>query len=150
MNDDNRMLNQNTPPVAPTVAEDQAQPQTVVQPIVPVALSAPVGSTNKEVGSIVSPVPEFVKPSEAEPQIEKDIAELGVEAKKDEPNITDEHKDFIDHAKQFTPVSSSPKSKITMPMSEEEVAEKLKTGQDDDSGKWLAGLIRKIIKIMGF
>jgi len=29
--------------------------------------------------------------------------------------------------------------------SEKEVEDKLKTGQDDDSGKWLAGLIRKII-----
>lgn len=144
MDDNTKIVNQNPPPVAQA---DQTQPQATVAPIQP---SAPVGSVNKELGSVVSPVSEFIKPSETEPQIEKDIAELGVEAKKDEPNITDEHKDFIDHAKQFTPVSSSSKNKITMPMSEEEVAEKLKTGQDDDSGKWLAGLIRKIIKVLGF
>ena len=34
-------------------------------------------------------------------------------------------------------------------MSEEEIADKLKTGRDDDSGKWLAGLIGKIIRAMG-
>lgn len=151
MDTNTKIVNQNVPPVAPTdqtaqadQTQPQVQPQAVTQPV------EPVGSTNKEAGPIVSPVPEFVKPSETQPQIEKDIAELGVEAKKDEPNIADEHKGFIDHAKQFTPVSSSPKNKITMPMSEEEVADKLKTGQNDDSGKWLAGLIRKIIKVLGF
>lgn len=138
MDDNVKIVNQNTPPATQA---NQAQPQAAVQPVAPIT---PVGSVNKEVGPMMSPVSEFVKPSETEPQIEKDIAELGVEAKKDSPDIADEHKDFIDHAGPYVPAPSS-SSKVTMPMSEEEVADKLKTGQDDDSGKWLASLIKKII-----
>ncbi|MDP2586085.1 MAG: hypothetical protein Q8P29_04370, partial [Candidatus Levybacteria bacterium] len=105
----------------------------------------PIGSVNKEVGPVGATTSEFVKPSETQPQIDQGLAELGVEARKDEPSITDEHKDFINHAGPHTPISSSPSGKVTMPMSEEEVGDMLKTGEDDDSGKWLAGLIRKII-----
>lgn len=141
MNDDNKIVNQNVDPVAKAIP---AQPQTPVQ-----APPAPVGGANKETGPITAPVSEFIKPSEAEPQIDKEIVDLGVEAKKDAPNVTDEHKDVIDHAKQFTPVPSSASSAIKLPMSEDEIASKLKTGQDDDSGKWLAGLIKKIIGAMG-
>lgn len=138
--DNNKIVNQNANPVAQT---NQAQPQAPVQPAVP------VGSPNKETGHVGLSVSEFVKPSETEPQINQELAGLGVETKKDEPNIADEHKQVIDHAKQFSPVPSSPSSKVSLPMTEEEIGEKLKTGQDDDSEKWLAGLIKKIIKVMG-
>lgn len=137
MNDDNQNVNQNTPP-PPVAQTDQTQPQ--IQPV------APVGSVNKEVGPVVSPVSESVKLSETEPRISQELKDLGIEAKKDEPNITDEHRSFIDHAKQFTPVSSSSSGKITMPMSEEDISRQLKTGQNDDSGKWLAWLLKKVIK----
>jgi hypothetical protein len=140
MNDDNKIVNQNANPV---IQGDQAQSQPQVQP------AGSVGSINKEAGPIGVPDSEFIKPSETQPQIDQELADLGVEVKKDSPSVTDEHRDFIDHAKQFTSVPSSPTGKITMPMSEEEVADKLKTGRDDDSGKWLAGLIKKIIKAMG-
>ena len=139
MNDDNKTVNQNTPP--PVAQTDQTQPQ--IQPV------APVGSVNKEVGPVVSSVSESVKPTDAEPRISQELKDLGIEAKKDEPNIAGEHRDFIDHAKQFTPVSSSLSGKVTMPMSEKEIESQLKTGQNDDSGKWLAGLLQKIIKAMG-
>lgn len=145
MDDNAKIVNQNTPPV---VQDDQAQPQATVQPIAPVAS---VGSVNKEVGPIASPVSEFVKPTEAEPQISQELKESGVEAKSDRPDLTFEHKELgVDHAGPHVPVATSPSGKITMPMSEEEVADKLKTGQDDDSGKWLAGLINKVIAVMGF
>lgn len=144
MDDNNKIISQNVDPVAQA---SPVQPQTPVQP----AQSAqrPTGSLNKEVGPIVSDVSEFVKPTDTEPQIDKDLEELGIEARKDEPNIADESKQVIDHAKQFSPVPSFPSGKISLPMSENEVADRLKTGQDDDSGKWLAGLIRKIIAVMG-
>lgn len=140
MDDNTKIVNQTVNSVAQT---DQAQPQASVQP------TAPVGTVHKEMGPITSPVSEFVKPTDAEPQIDQELADLGAETKKDEPNITGEHRDFIDHAKQFTPVPTSPSGKITLPMSEKEVAEKLKAGQDDDSGKWLSKLIQKIMKVMG-
>jgi len=136
MDDNIKNVNQNANPVNPV---GQAQPQTPVQP------AAPVGAPNKETGPVSIPFSEFVKPSETQPQISQELADLGVETKKDEPNITDEHKRIIGHAKQFTPVPTGPSGKVTMPMSEEEVVAKLKIGQDDDSGKWLARLIKKII-----
>lgn len=122
------------------------QPQAPVQPVVPVA---PIGSANKEAGPVGSPISEFVKPTETEPEITKELKDLGVEAKKDEPNVTDEHKAFIDHAKQFASVQAPASSKVTLPMSEDEIADKLKTGQDDDSGKWLAGIVQKVIRAFG-
>lgn len=150
MNDDTN-LNQNSNPVAQTT---QAQPQPIVQPVAPPiqvpAQPTPVSGVNKETGPISAPVSEFVKPTEVQPQISQELKDLGVEAKKDEPNVTDEHKHVIDHAKQFSPVPNSPTGKVTMPMTEVEVADKLKTGQDDDSAKGLAKLIQKVIKAMGF
>jgi hypothetical protein len=139
VNDDNKVLNQNPPPSQSDQVQPQAQPQIQPQAVVP------VGSPNKETGPVVSLGNEFIKPSEAGPQVDGTLKELGVEAKKDEPNLSDEHKGIMEHAKEFTPVSASPSGNVVMPMSEEEIANKLKTGQDDDSGKWLAGLIKKII-----
>jgi hypothetical protein len=139
MSDDNIILNQNIPPSTQAV---QPEPQVTVQPTQPVA---PTVSANKETEPTISLTPEVVKPSEAEPQISKDLKELGIEAKKDAPEITDEHGGIVEHAKEFIPVSSSPSNKITMPMSEEEITAKLKAGQDDDSDKWLAKLLKKII-----
>lgn len=115
----------------------------------PVAPPVTVGSANKEAGPLVSPVSEFVKPTDAEPQISQELKDIGIEAKKDEPNVTDEHKGIIDHAKQFTPVSTGSSGKVSLPMSETEMLEKIKTGNSDDSGKWLAKLIEKVIKVLG-
>lgn len=137
-------MKQNTPSATPA---DQTQSQAVVQPATSVA---PAGAVNKEVEPVGASVSELAKPSETEPQISQELKELGIEAKKDTPDVGDEHKGIIEHAKQFTPVPSSPSGKITMPMSEKEIEDKLKTGRSDDSGKWLAGLIRKIIRAMGF
>ncbi|OGH17718.1 MAG: hypothetical protein A3C22_02670 [Candidatus Levybacteria bacterium RIFCSPHIGHO2_02_FULL_37_10] len=143
MNDDVGNLNQNTLSVNQAV---RAQPQPSQAPLQSVV---PASSPNKETGPISTSVSEFVKPTETEPQISQELKDIGIEAKKDAPDATDEHKGVIEHAKQFTPVSASPPGKVTMPMSEEEIADKLKTGRDDDSGKWLAGLIGKIIRAMG-
>lgn len=141
MNDDNQNVNQNTPP-PPVAQTDQTQPQ--IQPIMP------VGSVNKEVGPIVSPVSEAVKPTDAEPQISQELKDLGIEAKKDEPNITPEHKEIgVDHSGPHAPVPTSSSGNVILPMSEKEIESQLKTGQNDDSGKWLAGLLQKIIKAMG-
>jgi hypothetical protein len=136
MDDNNKTVSQN---ISQVVQDDQVQPQAQVQPVVP------TGSLNKETGPVSTPAPEFIKPSETEPQISQDLKELGIEAKKDEPNVSSEHKGIIEHAKQFAPISTPPSGKIVMPMSEEEIEKQLKTGQDDDSGKWLARLIKKII-----
>ena len=138
MNDDNKIVNQNVTPVAQT---DQSQTQPVV----------PVGSPNKETGPVGESISEFVKPSETEPQISQELKDIGIEEEKDAPDLTFEHKKAgIDHAGPYTPFPNQSSGKVKLPMSEAEIENQLKTGQDDDSGKWLAGLIQKIIKAMGF
>lgn len=142
MNDD-KNANQNVQATQATQADqaDSAQPQ--VQPVVS------AGSLHKEaeLHSVDQPQ-KFIEPSEKEPQLTPELKEAGVEAKKDGPDIADEDKQLINHAKQFTPVPTTPSNKIIMPMSEEEIASKLKTGQDDDSAKWLVQLINKIMAVM--
>lgn len=143
MDDNTKIADQNTNFVAQT---DQPQVQPAVQPIQTVGPVAPIGSANKEAGISTAPVSDFIKPSETQPQIDKDIAELGVEAKSDKPGLTFEHKALgVDHAGSNIVVATHASSPVTLPMTEEEIADKLKAGEDDDSGKWLAGLIKKII-----
>ncbi len=137
MNNDNKTLNQ---------TQNQVLPQAVIQPVQSVA---PVGSVNKEVGPIVAPVSEFIKPTETEPQISQELKDMGVVERKDALILDNSHKSIgIQHSGTSTPIQTAPTGKITLPMSEDEVADKLKSGQDDDSGKWLAALIKKIIAVM--
>lgn len=139
MNDDNKVVNQNTPPVVPV---DQVQPQAQVQPVVP------VGTVHKEMGPPIAVVSE-IKPAGAEVQheINQESAELGVKEIQDRPDLIKGVD--MQHAGPSVPVPTSPSGKVTMPMSEKEITDKLKTGQDDDSGKWLSKLIQKIMKVMG-
>lgn len=142
MND--KTASQNASPVAQPGQTDSAKPQSLSQKV---QSAQPVGSINKEAerGS----VSEFLKPTDAELPISQELKDIGVEEKKDEPNIADEHRNFIDHAKQFTSVPTTPSDKISLPMSEDKITEELKTAQDDDSSKWFAKLIEKVMKVLG-
>lgn len=149
MDSNNKIVNQNTPPVA---QNDQMQTQPTVAPVQPVA---PVGSVNKETGPIDVGKTKINELSPSSPEVSHEISQelkdIGVEENKDRPDLTFEHKEMgIEHAGPYVPVSTSPSNLIQYPMSEEEIADKLKTGQNDDSGKWLAGLVHKIMKVMGF
>lgn len=139
MNDDNKIVNQNANPIAQT---NQVQPQAPIQP------AAPIGTVHKEMGPPIAVASE-IKPAgtEVQHEISQESAELGVKEIQDRPDLTQ----VVDmrHAGPHVPVSTTPLNPIQYPMSEEEVAKKLKTGQDDDSGKWLSKLIQKIMKVMG-
>lgn len=122
---------------------DQLQPQT---PTAPISL---VGVPNKEAATAVS---EFVRPAgpEVKPSLSPEVSEAGVEVKTDRPDLTFEHKEIgLDHAGATQPVLTIPTGKVRLPMTEEEVANQLKVGQDDDSRKWLAGVIDRVIKALG-
>jgi hypothetical protein len=138
MDDNNKIVNQNTSQAAPPAGQVQSQAQA--QP------DLPTGAVNKEIGPIGGSDSEFVKLSEAEPQISKELKESGVEAKSDKPDLTFEHKELgLDHAGSNITVMTQSSSAVKLPMSEAEIKNKLKTGQDDDSEKWLAWLIKKIM-----
>ena len=129
-NDDKNVVNQNpnlTPPIA------QVQPQ----------VATPVGSSNKEVSPIM--------PSGAEVshEINQELKDLGVEEKKDRPEIKDEDFQFIQHAGPSVPVQTTSSGQVSLPMSEEEVEKELKMGKSDDSAKWYAVIIQKVRAVMG-
>ncbi|OGH24194.1 MAG: hypothetical protein A3B47_00700 [Candidatus Levybacteria bacterium RIFCSPLOWO2_01_FULL_39_24] len=116
-------------------------------------VTGPQGSLNKEKTPIGTNLSEFVRPAgpEISPNLPQEVSESGVEVKTDKPNLTLEHQELgMEHAGPNITVLTQPSAPIKLPMSEEEITNKLKTGQDDDSGKWQAGLIQKIIKAMGF
>lgn len=145
MDDNNKMVN----PVQPQVPSAQpalAQPAGHVQ--------IPTGSVNKEMGPVGLSSSQLteLQPTGAEVShnISQELKDLGVEESKDKPDLTQEHKQIgVDHAGPHVPAPSSFSGKVSLPMSEEEISKQLKTGRGDDSGKWLARLIQKIIKAMG-
>lgn len=124
----------------------------VSMPVSGSVVSSQVGSSKKEQAPVGQDVSEFVRPAgpEVNPNLSQEEKELGIEVKSERPNLTPGHQELgVDHAGPHVPVSLSPSGKVLLPMSEEEAEKQLKTGQDDDSGKWLARLIKKIIKVMG-
>lgn len=148
MDNNVNVVNQNPPPAVPADQANQSQPQAVVQPVY--EPSMPMGSVNKEAGPVVSPVPESASPTDTEPQISAELKDLGVETKSEKPELTPEHKELgVDHVGSNITVSVHAPASVKLPMTEEEIADRLKTGQDDDSGKWLAGLIQKIVRVIG-
>ena len=131
MNDNTKVLDQN-----PSI------PSAPIQPV------PGVGGANKEaVRPVVAPVSEFVRPSGAETvlNLPPEVSSANVKVQSDRPDLTFEHKQIgLNHANP--PVSIQSSNSIQLPMSEEEMAQKLETGQDDDSGKSLAKLLKKIFK----
>lgn len=112
--------------------------------ITPLQPQTPVGVANKEIGHVISPASEFIKPSGAEmvPNISPEVSEH-VEVKSDRPDLTQVTN--VSHAGPHVPVLSSISNEAKLQMSKEEIEKQLKTGQDDDSGKWFAALWNKII-----
>jgi hypothetical protein len=128
---DAKVLDQN--PISSPIVNNLSQPQ--------------VGSLNKEKPGGGQNLSEFIKPAgpEISPNLSAEEKNAGVEAKSDNPNLTSEHKDLIDHAGSSIPVPTISSNSIQYSMSEEERKKQLKTGQDDSSGKWQAWLINKVI-----
>jgi len=89
----------------------QADDQVSGQKISP---AVPVGSFNKEAGSF-SREP-ILKPSEAAPKLHPEVAEAGVEAVSEKPELKEEHqKAGIEHAKESTPVKTEPSPGVVIP-----------------------------------
>lgn len=119
----------------------------VSAPVSSSTVHAQVGSLNKEAPVSAVGLSE-IRPAgpEIKHNIGQESADLGVGETRDEPDLTQIAD--VQHAGPHIPVSTTPTKTIQYPMSEEEIGSKLKTGQDDDSGKSLAKLIQKIIKKM--
>lgn len=85
--------------------------------------------------------------TEVQHNLTPEVADAGVREHQEGTSLTDEH--FKAGIKESVPPPLVSTNTVTLPMTEEEIEHKLRGGQDDDSGTWLAGLIQKIIKAMG-
>jgi hypothetical protein len=120
----------------------------------------PVSSSlNKEVGATVS---EIIKPSEEEVKVEEELRNVGVVANTDKPKLDKIHEQIgVKASLESTPVESSPKGKVQLPMTEDEADKTLKSSQSkfnlheniegeytEDSLPFFAALIKKVFKEM--
>ena len=126
-------------------ADDQAQ-QSVSAPVVP------PGSVHKEQGPVATTAPtsEFVKPSETEPALSKELQEMGVESVPNTPDLDQDHADAgIVHAKESVPVKTEPSGTVQLPMTQTQAQSILKLHKKvSDSVVWLATLILKQFKLI--
>ncbi len=134
MSNDAAVLDKN--PITP-VAVGQAQPQN------PVSLggkerSVPLVATSETVSNLQAEGPERSH------EISQDLKDLGVKEIQNKPVFTQEHIDA--GIRDSNPAPSVSTNTVTLPMTEQEIESQLKTGQDDDSKKWLAWLFNKVIK----
>lgn len=125
--------------------------QNPVSAPVPGSAVAPQGSLNKEKPPIGTSLSEFVKPAgpEISPNPSAEEKESGVEIKSDRPSLTSEHRELgMDHAGSNITVLTQPSDSIKLPMSDEEIEQLLKTGENDDSSTGLAKLVDKVGKAL--
>lgn len=117
--------------------------QTQDQPV-----ATPVSAPQKEQQPAVS---EFLKPSEAEPVIQPELSEAGVEKVKEVPDLTlEDKKAGLEPAKESVPVSTTPSGLVQLPMTEEEAVRTIKTTSVSDSRHWLAVLVEKVFQLLKY
>jgi len=103
--------------------------------------STNVSLPNKEVEP--APVTEYVKPSESEITIDKELEETGIKKTEETPKLTKEHKDLgIEHTEQI----ETQQKNVKLPITEEEAEQIEKKEKPSSSIKWLALLVIKAFK----
>lgn len=127
MNDD-KNLNQNAPPTVSGInVQNQPQAQSV-------------GVPNKE----QEPARSVVEKSDVELKIDKELEDIGVEAKSDDIRLTTEHTQAgLQHAGASVPASTMPSSKVVLPQTPEKIKTNIKKTKPTDS---LRGLLLEILK----
>ncbi len=91
---------------------------------------------------------EYLQPSEQEPTLPKEVAEVGVEVVPEKPSINIEHhKVGVHHAKESTPVITEPSGMVQLPMDPKQAIQVHQKNKNvNDSVVWLAELIVKHLK----
>lgn len=125
----------------------KAPPQT--QPIQPTqSQQTQVGSLQKERLPVSAPVQEVMQPTEQAPRISPELAEAGVEAVSQTPQLTKDHAQLgITHAKESVPMPSVPSNaaNIQYPMTQQQALSVPK--KVSNSIAWLATLIIRQFKM---
>ena len=138
MNDDQKVnQNTNTPLAGST---DQAQTQNPSQIVQGQPQVQSVGFPNKE----QEPLWPVIEKSEVELKIDKELVDIGVEAKSDTIHLTPEHTQAgLGHAGASIPVPTSPSGIVNMQQTPEELKKNIKRTKPTDS---LRGLLLEIWK----
>lgn len=132
--------------------DDTAQPQSAVsqsaQPAPPPVPSGPVGIAQKEQAPVINQ--EYIKPSEPEPSIPKEVVEAGVEKVLENAVLPpDVEKLDVRLAKESTPVVTKPTGIVSLPMTEEEVKKEIAVNKNlVNSLAWWLALVYKQFKKM--
>lgn len=89
------------------------------------------------------PSPEMVIPSEAEPSMHPEVAEVGVEKVREVPTLTlEDQKAGLQLAKESVPVSTQPSGLVDLPKDEKEAASFLKVHRDvKNAVVWLVAML---------
>lgn len=126
-------------PVQTVGASDQAvQGSEQVVQIQPQVQS--VGSVHKEQG----PVRAVVEKSDVELKIDKELEDIGVEAKTDNINLTSEHTQAgLQHSGSSVPVTTLPSNNVGLPQTPIQIKADIKKTKPTDS---LRGLLLEILK----
>lgn len=133
-------------PVAPSVGTPVQNPvkndgsiQTIPQ--------SPVSAPSRESGPTISTSPEaLISPSTPEIKVSPELhKETGVEAVSEAPQLTPEDtKAGIVHAKESTPVATTPSSTIVLPMTQPQAQQTVKLHKKvKDSLFWFAMLVMR-------
>lgn len=102
------------------------------------------GSLVKEHGPIATG---DVQPSGIEPEIHRELEQIGVKSVPEFPEVKPEHQRIgISPAKESVPVQTVPSGHVQIPMTEEEARQTLKEEKPENALKWLAALIVKHFK----
>ena len=87
---------------------------------------------------------EFVKKSDVELKIDKELKDIGVEAKNDDIHLTSEASQAgLEHAGASVPVSTSPSGSVVLPQTPKQVKTNIKQTKPKDS---LRGLLLEILR----
>ncbi|MBI4096329.1 MAG: hypothetical protein HY425_01285 [Candidatus Levybacteria bacterium] len=110
----------------------------------------PAGSVNKEMGPVGASTAQVseLQPAGAEVghAISQELKDLGVEETKERPDLAQTPN--VQHAGHSVPVKTEPSGLIQPLLTEEEAVASIRTKKNSDSGRWLAGLILKVLKVM--
>lgn len=130
---------------AQPIQQTQSTNQNFVTPSQPVNIAPkeqePINSSEQATKG-----EELISPSEIEPQISKEVAEVGIEKVQMQPGLSVEAKEAgIQHAKEATLVSTQPSGIVQLMQNVK--AQGGNTKSSSNSIRWLWELLKKLMKL---
>jgi hypothetical protein len=129
---------------------DDTQKQPVQNPAQPPVTAPQPAAPASSIGmhkEMEVPVSDFIKPSEEELVLEKELREAGAETVSEKAPLTKDHEDIgIKHSLENTQPNLQASDSVTFPLTNPQIENIVKKGNTGSSGYWLAILIKKLKK----